>query len=135
MKTREHKTRAALDIRLRRAAPPLRAPRTTAVDAACARLAAEPTPRRAPAARSRRQPPWRAAAGLALLAGAAWLLRSRPHPSAAGPQSTESAPWSLTVLLGTEALEEHLSREAANLAADLADLTHSLNDRSLSILF
>ena len=124
----------ALETALRQAAPPLRAADPARVAQACARIAAAPpvSPLRLP--QTFLKPLRRVAACLALLFVATVLLRPR-QPAVIVPELPSVTFSDLAALMHTQTLETSLNGEASNLAADLADLSAVLNERSLAILF
>jgi hypothetical protein len=123
-----------MEERLRKSAPPLRAPDARRVAKACAHLASAPSvsPLREPATFTK--PLLRVAACLALLFGIALLMR--PSKQAAPVPALPSMTFNdLAALMKTSDLENALASEVTDLASDLADLTAVLNDRTLAILF
>ncbi|MEI7901344.1 MAG: hypothetical protein WCK89_13920 [bacterium] len=125
---------AATEEKLRQSAPRLHAPDPARVAKACMRIASAPPHAPLRQLHTFAKPLLRVAACLALLFGVARLLRPTPKTAAvpAWPSITFN---DLATLMGTQDLENTLAGEASALAADLAELTAVLNDRTLAILF
>lgn len=138
MRARDEQT-TPLEERLRRAAPPLRPADPARVNAALGRLAAAgaPLPLRAAPLFARHL--GRVAAGLVLTLGlaGALLLRPRPQQDASGAAAMPDVATfgDLAELMQSQDLAHALAGEAANLTDDLANLTDTLNQSTLEILF
>ncbi len=125
----------ALEERLRRSAPALRAPDRARVDKACAAAesAAPLSPLRPP--HSSLKPLLSAAACLALMLGILLLTHPGRQTPALQPLSDFSSLTDVKQLIVPQNLRNPLTGEAEDLASDLTDLTAVLNERTFAILF